>query len=414
VRLSTLFPKTKKSAPAGAESVNHKLLVRAGYVDQLMAGSWTLLPLGFRVLLRINDIIREELNKIGAQELLMPLLHPKEIWDQTGRWSNKDVKEIMYQFKDIHDREFGLSFTHEEIALDLLKKHVSSYKDLPVKIYHFSTKFRNELRAKSGVLRGREFLMKDMYSMHATKKELDDFYFKVADTYKTIFKRMGLSVIQTEAGGGVFTDEHTHEFQLICETGEDEIIYCPGGDFAQNTEIATVREGKQCDLGHGPLKKVRSIEVGNIFRFGTTYSEKMNVAYTDEDGKKKFVYLGSYGIGTTRLIGVIVEAFHDDRGIIWPRAVSPFDAHLVHIEDAGTESWARETYEKLKEAGIDVLWDDRENVSAGEKFADCDLIGIPVRLVVSKKVGEGKVELKERDKEASRVITLEEAVKSLK
>ena len=213
----------------------------------------------------------------------------------------------------------------------------------------------------------------------------------------------------------------THEFQVLCDVGEDEIIYCPGGDFAQNTEIAKVSEGKQCDLGHGPLKKAKAIEVGNIFRFGTVYSEKMDVSFTDSSGQKKFVHLGSYGIGITRLIGTLVELFHDDRGIIWPESVAPFAVHLVHIEDSprgeagpGTEPWVQDVYRKLNEHGIEVLWDDREDASAGEKFADADLIGIPVRLVVSKKVGEGKVEYKLRNEQEAKVIELSEAIQRLK
>ncbi len=405
MRQSQLFPKTQKTAPSGAEAVNHKLLVRGGFIDQLMSGSFSLLPLGLRVAKKIEQIIREEMNKTGAQELALPLLHPKEIWNETGRWDK--ARDIMYQFKK-DEKEFALSFTHEEILLDLARKHISTYRDFPVKLYQFSTKFRAELRAKSGILRGREFIMKDLYSLHTSKEDLDEYYFKVADAYMETFKRMELEVIMTEAAGGVFTEEHTHEFQLLAESGEDEIIYCPGGDYSANVEIATVKEGKQCDLGHGPLKRAKGIEVGNIFRFGTTYSEKMNVSYTDAAGKKQFAYLGSYGIGITRLIGAIVEVSNDNRGIIWPASVSPFDAHLVSLDDQGEK-----TYKELKDAGVDVLWDDREDVAAGEKFADADLIGIPIRLVVSKKVGAGKVEWKTRDKDEVKIIALQEAPKRL-
>ncbi len=410
MRYSKLFPKTIKEAPKDEVAVNAKYLLRGGFIDKLMAGSYTLLPLGRLVELKIEKIIREEMNKTGAQEILMPLLHPKEIWNETGRWDK--AKEIMYQFKK-DEKEYALSFTHEEIVLDVIRKHAFGYKDFPIKLYHFSTKFRNELRAKSGILRGREFLMKDLYSAHTTREDLDKYYFEVADAYKRIFERMDLKVVMTEAGGGVFTDEVTHEFQLLADSGEDEIIYCDGGDFSQNTEIAKVKEGKECDLGHGPLKKAKAIEVGNIFRFGTSYSEKMNVAFTNDKGERQFAYLGSYGIGTTRLIGAIVEVSHDDKGIIWPKSVSPFDAHLVHIEDAESEPWAKETYEKLTSAGVEVLWDDRETATAGQKFADADLIGIPVRLVVSKKLGQGKVEWKERTSETVEIISLEEAASRL-
>ncbi|MBI2599207.1 hypothetical protein HYW40_03240 [Candidatus Curtissbacteria bacterium] len=409
MRYSQLFGKTSRQVPKDETAVNAKLLLRGGFVDKLMAGSYSLMPLGLRVVKKIEQIIREEMNATGAQEILMPLLHPKSIWNETGRWET--AREVMYQFKK-GDREYALSFTHEEILLDLVRKHVQTYHEFPVKLYHFSTKFRNEPRAKSGVLRGREFLMKDLYSVHTSQEDLDKYYEEVADAYITVFERIGLKALKVEAAGGVFTKEHTHEFQVLSEAGEDEIIYCPGGDFAQNTEIATVKEGKQCDLGHGPLLKVKAIEVGNIFRFGTVYSEKMNVMFADRGGTRKPAFLGSYGIGLTRAMGAIVEIYHDERGIIWPAAVSPFDAHLVHVEDSGTEPWVKEAYDKLTKGGVEVLWDDRQ-VSAGEKFADCDLIGIPVRLVVSKKVGEGKVEWKERTSDKTTIVDLATAVKKL-
>mgnify|MGYP001572506110 CR=1 FL=1 len=234
MRQSQLFPKTKKLAPKDAESINHQLLVRAGFIDQLMAGSWTLLPLGFKVVAKINQIIREELNKIGCQELLMPLLHPKAIWNETGRWES--AKEVMYQLK-AGDKEYGLSFTHEEIVMDLLRKNISSYQDLPIALYHFSTKFRNEPRAKSGILRGREFMMKDLYSAHTNEKDMMAFYEKVKLAYLVIFKRLGLDVKIIEAGGGVFTKNRTHEFQVICPTGEDTVYYCDNCDWGENKEI---------------------------------------------------------------------------------------------------------------------------------------------------------------------------------
>lgn len=410
MRYTQLFGKTTKQAPRDETSVNAKLLMRGGFVDKLMAGSYSLLPLGFRVVKKIEKIIREEMNATGAQEILMPLLHPKSVWNETGRWES--AREVMYQFKK-GEREYALSFTHEEILLDLVRKHVQTYHGFPIKLYHFSTKFRNEPRAKSGVLRSREFIMKDLYSVHTSQEDLDKYYGEIAQAYMKVFDRVSLTALRVEAAGGVFTKEHTHEFQVFSEAGEDEIIYCPGGDYAQNVEIATAKEGQQCVLGHGPLEKARCIEVGNIFRFGTVYSEKMDVAYTDKNGKKHFAYLGSYGIGVTRLMGTIVEVSHDEKGIIWPKSVAPFDVHLVHIEDPGTESWAKETYEKLTKAGIEVLWDDREDATAGEKFADADLIGVPVRLVVSKKVGKGKVEWKDRSEQKEEILVIEQVVERL-
>ena len=394
MRYSALFWKTIKDAPKDEVAINAKLLLCGGFIDKLMAGSYTLLHLGRRVEQKIEQIIREEMNATGAQEILMPLLHPKDIWNETGRWDS--AKDVMYQFKK-NDKEYALSFTHEEVVMDLLRKHISSYKDLPSKIYHFSTKFRDEKRAKSGILRGREFLMKDLYSAHASEADMMKYYDEIKKVYLKAFKRMGLDAILTEASGGVFTKNFTHEFQVIVDSGEDEIIYCPKGDFSTNVEISSVRGGKQCDLSHGPLKKAKAIEVGNIFPLGTYYSEKMGVNFTDKDGKRQPVWLASYGIGLTRTVGAIVEVHHDEKGIIWPKEVAPYDAHLIMINDEGLmiKEKADKIYEELQEAGVEVLWDDREDVSAGAKFADADLIGIPIRLVVSKRNGD-KIEWKER------------------
>ena len=410
MKYSQLFGKTQRQTPKDETSVNAKLLIRAGFIDKLMAGSYSLLPLGFRVVGKIEQIIREEMDKVGAQEILMPLLHPKAIWNETGRWET--AKEVMFQFKK-DKKEFALSFTHEEILLDLVRKHVQTYHEFPLKLYHFSTKFRNELRAKSGILRAREFLMKDLYSVHTAEKDLDKYYWEVADSYLKVFKRVGLEAKIVEAAGGVFTQGHTHEFQVLSEAGEDTIYWCDSCDFAQNKEIAQGKSGEVCPkCKKGKIAESKSIEVGNIFRFGTVYSEKMNVTYTDRDGKKKPAYLGSYGIGVTRLMGTLVEVSNDEKGIIWPEQVTPYQVHLLVISDKSQViSQAQEIYQKLQKAGIEVLFDDRKDVSAGEKFADCDLIGIPVRLVVSDKTGKGKVEWKERDKGKVEILTIDEVIK---
>lgn len=401
MRYSHLFPKTLKTAPTGAESINHQLLVRAGFMDQLMAGSWTLLPLGWRVITKINQIIREEINAIGGQELLMPLLHPKEIWNETGRWDK--ASDIMYKLKDSRDREFALSFTHEEIVMDLLRKHIQSYHDLPVSVYHFSTKFRNEPRARSGILRGREFMMKDLYSGHTSELDLMEYYEKVKTAYMKIFQRLGFSVRVTEASGGVFTDKHTHEFQVLSEGGEDTIFYCDTCEWGANQEIFTGTEGEVCpSCKKGKVLRAKSIEVGNIFPLGTWYAEKMGVSFTDEKGVKQPVWFGSYGIGPTRVMGTLVEVSHDEKGIIWFPQVSPFDVHLVSL--SGGEEQAGLVYNKLTQAGVEVLWDDR-NESAGTKFTDCDLIGIPYRAVVSKKTGD-KIELKKRAGDETRLLSI--------
>lgn len=390
MRQSELFPKTKREAPKDAESINHKLLVRAGFIDQLMAGSWTLLPLGFRVVQKINQIIREEMNAIGGQEMLMPLLHPKNIWNETGRWDK--AKEVMYQFGDARGKEYALSFTHEEIVMDLLRKNIKSYADLPVAVYHFSTKFRNEARAKSGILRGREFLMKDLYSAHVSEKDMLAYYEKVKNAYAKIFTRLGFTFKISEAGGGVFTDRHTHEFQVLAQGGEDIIFYCDKCDWCYNKELYQGKAGDRCPkCKKGKVVEAKSIEVGNIFPLGTWYAERMRVYFTDREGKKKPVWFASYGIGPTRVLGTLVEVSHDAKGIIWFPQVAPFAVHLIELPGA---KGAEALYHKLERDGIEVLWDDRD-VGAGEKFADADLIGIPVRLVVSKETGD-KVEWKKR------------------
>jgi len=400
MKYSQLFPKTIKDAPKDEVAVNAKYLIRGGYIDKLMAGSYTLLPLGMRVVQKINNIIREEMNKTGAQELLMPLLHPKDIWNETGRWDS--AKEVMYQFEK-NDREYALSFTHEEIVMDLIRKHSNSYKDLPVKVYHFSTKFRNELRAKSGILRGREFMMKDLYSAHATEEDLMEYYWKVADAYMEVFKRIGLDIKITEADGGVFTKSHTHEFQAETPVGEDTIYHKEGWKFWKNKEVMTEDE-----LNDPDVKSVQSIEVGNIFPLGTMYAEKMNALFTEEDGSRKPVWFASYGIGPTRVMGTLVEIFHDEKGIIWPEAVAPFSVYLVGLNEK-----VDLVYDQLVTAGLEVLYDDRSDAGAGQKFADADLLGMPVRLVVSNKTGD-KIEWKKRDSQDVELLEIDEVIQRLK
>lgn len=415
MRQSQLFGKTIKEAPKDAVAINHKLLVRAGFMDQLMAGSWTLLPLGWRVVTKIIQVIREEMNATGAQEILMPLMHPKEIWNETGRWDS--AAGVMYKLKDSREKEFALSFTHEEIVLDLVRKRLQSYADLPIKVYHFSTKFRNEPRVTSGILRGREFLMKDLYSLHATEADFSQYYQAVAQAYLKIFSRLGFDVVVTEAAGGVFTENHTLEFQMVAPVGEDTIFVCPVCRAAFNKEIFEGKVGDKCPKCHqGKLEEKRAIEVGNIFPFGTVYSQKMGVNFTDKDGIKKPTWFGSYGIGITRAMGAIVEACHDDKGIVWPAAVSPFAVHLLCL---GSEDRVREAadhlYQKLEENNVEVLYDDRPDKTAGEKFIDADLIGIPLRLVVSEKTLEKKsVEFKKRNEKETRLVPLDQVLTELK
>jgi len=408
MRESQLFLKTKKETPRGADSVNHDLLVRAGYVDQLAAGTWTLLPLGLRVVNKINGVIREEMNSIGAQEISMPLLTPRKIWDETGRWEK--TKDVMYQFTDSRNKQHGLAFTHEEIAVDLLRKTVRSYQDLPQAIYHFSTKFRNEPRAKSGILRGREFIMKDLYSVHSTENDLMNYYEKVKVSYSKIFKRLGIGVRVIEASGGVFTSNHTHEFQVPVESGEDSIYFCRRCNWGQNKEIYNGTRGSVCpNCEKSKVDESKAIEVANIFPLGTWFSEKMRFFFEDKNGQKKPVWFGSYGIGSTRTMGAFVETSHDKNGIIWNKTLSPFDAQLIGLSGAQD---IEQTYEKLTRSNLDVLYDDR-NIPAGQKFADADLLGIPVRLVASGKT-EKQIEWKNRNSDGVEMLSLEQVIRKLK
>ncbi len=409
MKYSQSFINTLRDDPKDEVSINAKLLLRGGFVDKLMAGSYSFLPLGWRVYQKIENIIRTEMNAIGSEEILMPLLHPKEIWNETGRWNDPGVKEIMYQFKTGDGKEYGLSFTHEEIFLDIVRKKSLSYKNLPVKLYHFSTKFRNEFRAKSGLLRGREFLMKDLYSIHTNQKDLDKFYWEVKEAYMRIYKKIGLGDTKVvEASGGVFTSGRTHEFQIPSSAGEDIIYACAKCDWAQNKEIYTDKIGGKCPQCGGHVEESSSIEVGNIFRFGTVYSEKMKVNFKDKEGQIKPAFLGSYGIGVSRLVGALAEKFNDEQGLIWPKTAAPFLVHLVSIGNVAAE--AEKIYQKMLSGGLEVLWDDRDE-SAGVKLADADLIGIPYRMVMSEKtLAQNSVEIKKRDSQKTELIKSDQVV----
>lgn len=402
---SKLFGKTIKETPKDEESMNAKLLIRGGFIRKEMAGVYNFLPLGLRVLNKISNIIREEMNAVGGQELLLSSLQKKESWEITGRWKEFDA---LFKLTSQFEKEYALGPTHEEVLVPIVSGLVSSYKDLPIYLYQIQNKFRDEARAKAGLLRGREFLMKDFYSFHTDEKDLMDYYEKMKIAYSKVFKRVSLSAIEVRAAGGTFS-KFSDEYQVICESGEDEIIYCPGGDFAENTEISEVKEGKQCDLGHGPLKRVKTIEVGNIFQLKDKYSKPFNLKFKDKDGKEKYVMMGCYGIGVSRLMGTIVEVNHDEKGMKWPASVAPFDVHLIAL--GNTKEKADRVYKELEKVGVEVLYDERE-AAAGEKFADADLIGIPVRLVVSEKT-QDKTEFKKRDEEKTELLSPEEIIKKV-
>lgn len=413
MRQSKLFSKTLRQPPKDAETVNHKLLTQAGYVNQLMAGVYSYLPLGLRVLRKIENIVREEMDQVGGQEILMPILHPKENWVTTGGWDKIDV---LFKIKSRTGKEYALGQSEEEVVTPLVLGRNITYKDLPIAVYQIHWKYRDELRAKSGILRGREFYMKDMYSFHESQEDFLAYYEEVKKAYIKIFKRLGLVAKVTEASGGSFSEKISYEFMVLTDVGEDNILYCPNCDFCVNAEIAKEKVSSKCPkCAKGSLKEAVASEVGNVFDLGQKYGKDFGLSFTAKDGLKQFPVMGCYGLGISRVMGTIVEKHSDVRGIIWPESVSPFAAHLIDLNDPGSSQEAKRVYDQLTKAGegIDVLWDDRENVSAGEKFADADLIGIPVRLVVSKKVGEGKVEWKARAEQKTEQMSLDEAVGKL-
>jgi len=564
MKYSKFFGRTKHETPHDANCKNAELLTKAGFVDKVAAGIYNYLPLGIKSLHKIHNIIREEMNAVGAQEILMPAMHPVELWETTGRI--KKMEEILFKTKS-GEKDFVLGATHEETVTPLAKKSIQSYKDLPLCVYQFQTKFRNEPRAKSGILRGREFGMKDMYSFHTTEEDLNEYYTKVMEAYLNVYARCSLEAFVIEAGGGDFTDQITHEFSVKTEAGEDTIISCPECKFAQNLEIAqgkydnpssdepekerelleierpkTIKEtakqlgidewrilksvvyniegegliavlirgdfnisedkvkayfdkpvraasskeleehglvegfispvmadgkannkipfigdfsikemknfetganeinkdwknlnigrdfevkdfadfvevkgGFMCPKCDAQLEEDTGVEVGNIFKLGTIYSDVFDLSFTDKDQKKKPVIMGCYGIGATRLLGTIVEAFHDDKGIIWPKSVAPYMVHLVTIgDDDQVQTIAQKLYENMNNEGIEVLYDDRD-AGPGLKLNDADLIGLPLRIVISKRtIGENSVEWKERNQEEAKNVKIDDVIKNIK
>ncbi|MCL4404257.1 His/Gly/Thr/Pro-type tRNA ligase C-terminal domain-containing protein [Patescibacteria group bacterium] len=415
MRQTELFSKTHKDFPKDEVAINAQLLIKANFVQKLMAGVYSFMPLGYRTLEKIMAIIREEMNALGASELLMPALHPRSIWDATGRWDT--MKKVMYQFKDDGGREFGLGTTHEEVIAVLGKTVIDSYADLPLAAYQIQMKFRNEPRAKSGLIRGRQFIMKDLYSFHADEQSLEDLYERSKRAYLNVFERAGLKAYVTEASGGDFTKSFSHEFQVETPAGEDETLLCRLCGFARNKEIADEKAGARCPkCESGVLEKAKTVEVGNIFKLGTKFSEAAGLYFKDKSGVSKPVIMASYGIGVDRLMGTIVEVHHDEKGIVWPESVAPYKVHLLRLGDeAEVQKFADEAYNHLTQAGVEVLYDDRPDVSAGEKFYDADLIGLPYRAIVSgKTVLQEKIEVKKRSEKEGKLMKAEELAKHLK
>ncbi len=408
MRQSKYFLKTSKTKPADDVSVNAVLLEQGGFVQKVMAGVYSYLPLGWKVLSKIENIVRDEMDKAGAQEVFLPSLHPKENWLATGRWDGLDV---LFKIKSQHGYEYALGPTHEEIITPAALQVINSYKDLPLAVYQIQTKFRDEARAKSGLLRGREFRMKDLYSFHTTSADLEQYYNEImVPAYNSTFKRLGLNALFTEASGGTFS-KYSHEYQVEIPTGEDTIYICEKCSMAKNKEVYT--EGVACTVCSGSTwRETSASEVANIFKLETKYSASFNLNFTDQDGQAKPVIMGCYGIGTSRLMGVIVEKFHDEKGIVWPESVAPFRAHLIVLK--GAETQAEKIYHDLLEQGVEVLYDDRE-VSAGVKFADSDLIGIPMRVVVSSKtLAQESVEMKKRNSQETELVKIDEVLEYLK
>lgn len=413
MRQSQLFTKTRKEAPADEISKNAQLLIRAGFIHKEMAGVYSLLPLGLSVVNNIKNIISEEMNILGSSEILMSTIQNKETWEITDRWSDEKV-DVWFKSELKSGNEIGFGWSHEEPITSMMKSHISSYQDLPVFVHQFQNKLRNETRAKSGIMRCREFIMKDMYSYATNEEEHMSFYDKATKAYLNVFERVGLKEITfvTSASGGVFTDKFSHEFQTICEAGEDNIYVHKDGKTALNEEVFSDETLEKMGLDKSDFKLKKAAEVGNIFTFGTGKCEQLGLYFTDSDGAKKPVYLGSYGIGVTRLMGVLAEVSSDEKGIIWPKEVSPFAVHLVRLGTSeNVLKFADELYSDLRKDGVEVLYDDRD-LRAGEKFADSDLIGIPVRFVVSDKtVADNKVEVKMRRGGESELVSVSEAKK---
>ncbi len=404
MRQSKLFTKTRREAPKDELAKNAQLLIRAGFVHKEMAGVYSYLPLGTQVLTKIENIVRSEMDAIGGNEIRMATLHPSEPWKQTGAW---DAVDVLFKIQSRTEKEYALGQSEEEIVTPIAQEYAPSYKNLPLAVYQIGQKYRDELRAKSGIMRGREFGMKDMYSFHTSQEDFERFYGIVKDAYLRIFAACGLTAKVTEASGGSFSQKISYEFMVLTEAGEDWVYYCDSCTYCANVEILSEKEPTTQHVlddttctrcGSGALHKAKASEVGNVFDLGTRYPEAFGYTYSDEQGNPQYPIMGCYGLGTSRLMGVIVEALADDKGMVWPESVAPFTYHLVSLagNDADINAFAEAVYEELTDAGKSVLYDDRD-LRAGEKFADSDLIGIPWRIVVGRDaVPGGVVELVNR------------------
>lgn len=412
MKITQLFTKTLREAPADEVAKNAQLLIRGGFIYKEMAGVYAYLPLGKRVLDKVTQIIREEMNSIGGNEISLTALQSSDVWQLSGRWSD-EVIDVWFKTKLANGTELGLAPTHEEPLTKLMKNYIHSYKDLPVYPYQFQIKFRNEIRSKSGLMRGREFWMKDLYSFSRTQEEHDAFYETISQAYFRVFDRLGLGDLtyKTFASGGSFS-KFSHEFQTLSPVGEDTVYLSREKGIAINQEVYTDEVLTELGVSKDELEEVKAVEVGNIFTLGTKYSEPLDLKFTDENGESKPVIMGSYGIGPSRLMGLIAEHFADERGLVWPEAVAPFKVYLVSIGEGATDR-ADEIYDQFTQAGIEVLYDDRDE-RAGAKFADAELLGIPYRVTVSERLLEGgKFELTPRSSNESELLTPDELLAKL-
>jgi prolyl-tRNA synthetase len=408
MKLSNLFTKTTKNNPKDETSLNAQILIRAGFIDKLGAGIYSYLPLGLIVINKIIKIVKEEMALIGGQELLLPALNPSEYWEATGRYNTFDA---LFKIEGNNLKKYVLGATHEEIITPLVKKFIFSYQDLPFSVYQVQTKFRNEKRAKAGLIRGREFVMKDMYSFHVSQEDLDKYYEKVKNAYFEIYKRLGLEKITylTYASGGAFS-QYSHEFQTLTESGEDHIYICEHCGVAINHEIIDIQSN--CPMcGNNDLLLKKGVEVGNIFKLGNRFSKPFNVTYVDKKGNQNDVIMGCYGFGPSRVMGIIAEIFNDKKGLIWPKSIAPFKIHLISLHQ---NNYTEEIYRKLVDSGVEVIYDDRD-LSAGQKFYDADLIGCPYRVVIGKKFTEnGQLEIKQRSDGNINYISLDQLISNYK
>ena len=407
MKQSRLFAPTLKEAPSDAVIVSHQLLLRAGFIKQVAAGVYTYLPLGKKVLTKIEDIVRDEHAAIDCSELLMPALQPKELWDQSGRWDVYGA-ELM-RLKDRHERDFALGPTHEEVITTVVKDYLNSYKKLPLSVYQIQTKFRDEARPRFGLMRGREFIMKDAYSFHADEESLGAEYERFVTAYHNIFSRCGLDFRMVEADNGQMGGSGSAEFMALADVGEDTIVYSTDGDFASNIEVYDLEVGAPAPVGSGTILHAKGIELGHVFKLGAKYSQAMGASFLDDHQKQQHMQMGCYGIGISRIMMAIVEQQNDESGIVWPKNLAPFDVHIVTVDTKKSEQIdaANEIYQELKTQGFDVLIDDRPE-RAGVKFKDADLIGIPVRIVVGKGITDGLVEVVNRQTGAKNEVKVAE------